>query len=30
MFSHPVDHNEFLNTLSGETEAADSSRGYAD
>ena len=26
MFSHPVDHNEFLNILSGEA-AADSSRG---
>lgn len=29
MFSHPVDHNEFLNILSGEA-AADSSRGYTE
>ena len=30
MFSHPVDHNEFLNILSGEAMAADSSRGYTE
>lgn len=30
MFSHPVDHNEFLNILAGEVETADSSRGYTE
>lgn len=29
MFSHPVDHHEFLRILAGEAETADSSRGYA-
>ncbi len=28
MFSHPVDHHEFLGIMSGETAAADASRGY--
>jgi nicotinamidase-related amidase len=28
MFSHPVDHHEFLGILSGEAETADTSRGY--
>jgi nicotinamidase-related amidase len=30
MFSHPVDHGEFLSYMSGETAAADASRGYTD
>jgi ureidoacrylate peracid hydrolase len=30
MFSHPVEHNEFLGLLSGEAVSADSSRGYAE
>jgi len=30
MFSHPVTHTEFLSFLSGESEAADGSRGYTD
>ncbi|MGB3716800.1 MAG: cysteine hydrolase [Candidatus Promineifilaceae bacterium] len=30
MFSHPVDHNEFLSILSGELVAEDASRGYTD
>ncbi|UCG22957.1 MAG: cysteine hydrolase [Chloroflexota bacterium] len=30
MFSHPVDHNEFLSYMSGETVAADASRGYTE
>lgn len=30
MFSRPVDHNEFLSYLSGETETADASRGYTE
>ena len=30
MFSRPVDHNEFLSYLSGETETADVSRGYTE
>jgi ureidoacrylate peracid hydrolase len=30
MFSHPVDHDEFLGILAGEVEAADTSRGYED
>ena len=29
MFSHPVEHNEFLGMLSGEAFAADGSRGYS-
>ena len=28
MFSHPVNHNEFVNMLAGEEAAVDSSRGY--
>lgn len=30
MFSHPVDHNEFLSYMSGKTTAADASRGYSE
>ena len=30
MFSHPVDHNEFLNILSGEAAADDSRQGYTE
>ncbi len=30
MFSHPVDHNQFLDTLAGEKETTDTSRGYTD
>ena len=30
MFSHPVDHNQFLDILAGEKETADASRGYTD
>ena len=30
MFSHPVEHNEFLGLLAGEAVVADSSRGYTD
>jgi ureidoacrylate peracid hydrolase len=30
MFSHPVDHHEFLSSLSGEVVAADASRGYTE
>lgn len=30
MFSHPVNHNEFLDILAGEAESADSSRGYVE
>jgi nicotinamidase-related amidase len=28
MFSHPVDHDEFLGIMVGEMEAVDTSRGY--
>jgi len=30
MFSHPLDHNAFLNILAGEATAVDGSRGYTD